>query len=117
MSELSNLELLAPNNILLCSPLIKLTKSVGSLGHPLLEAVPTSFGQLSSLSGTPSPSESVHGHPPFAASPTTSGQRSMLSATPSPSLSGQPFISADPASLGQASSESATPSPSLSGHP
>ena len=116
MSELSSLELLAPNNILLFSPLIKLTKSVGSSGHPLLEQYPPHLDNCRPCL--------EHHHRQNLSMGILHLQhhqhirtRSMLSATPSPSLSGQPFISADPASLGQASSASATPSPSLSGHP
>ena len=38
-------------------------------GHPLLDAGPTTFLQLSSLSNTPSPSVSGQGHPLLAAGP------------------------------------------------
>ena len=83
----------------------------------MLDATPASFGHLSSLSNTPSPSVSGQGQPLFSAGPAVFGHLSFPSTTPSPSASGHPLLALVPASVGQASSLSAIPSPSASGQP
>src|SRR5690349_14211619 len=69
--------------------------SGGIVGRLQPPTVPATLGQVSWLSGKPSPSESVlvlprvsaSGQPVFHAGPPVSGQRSTVSAVPSPSLS------------------------------
>ena len=110
--------LLFSKNILLPKYVILSISFLAISGHPLFSIVPFTVGQRSSISATPSPSES--GQPFKLAGPAASGQRSTSSGIPSLSLSnGQPEASTlVPRGVsGHLSLISATPSLSESGQP